>query len=107
MPMRVCACVGGSKGIGLMIAAGFVQNGKYHEERRPSTLRYGLCTGATVYIFSRKPDTAAADALDRQGAASAGRCYAMACDVSDHEQIKAVAAEIAKREHAVHVRPSA
>jgi hypothetical protein len=90
--MRTCdavsvrAYLGGSKGIGLMIAAGFVQN------------------GATVYIFSRKPDTAAADALDRQGAASGGKCYAMACDVSDHEQIKQVSAEIAKRERAVHVR---
>jgi len=64
---------GGSKGIGLMIAAAFVQ------------------AGCQVFIFSRKPDEAAAASLQARGP---GTCRAMACDVLDDVAIKRVAAEI-------------
>jgi NAD(P)-dependent dehydrogenase (short-subunit alcohol dehydrogenase family) len=74
---------GGSKGIGLMIASGFVQN------------------GARVYIFSRNPATEIAAALSEKGP---GVCVSMTCDVSDRAQIDAVVAQVsAKESGGVHV----
>jgi len=64
---------GGSKGIGLMLAAGFVQQ------------------GCNVFIFSRKTDQAAADALNKVGP---GKCTALSCDVVDEAAVVAVAASV-------------
>ena len=74
---KVIVVTGGSKGIGLMIASGFVQN------------------GARVYIFSRKPAMEAAAALSARGP---GSCVALQCDVADRAQIDAVAAQVGAAE---------
>jgi NAD(P)-dependent dehydrogenase (short-subunit alcohol dehydrogenase family) len=79
---RVCIVTGGSKGVGLMIASGLVQN------------------GARVYIFSRKPDHATAEKLTTMGP---GSCISMACDVTDRSALDSVAAEIGAKEDAVHL----
>ena len=79
---KVCVVTGGSKGVGLMITSGLVQN------------------GATVYSFSRKPDHATAEKLTAMGP---GKCISMACDVTQREQLDAVFAEISAREDAVHL----
>ena len=59
---KVVVVTGGSKGIGLMLAAGFVQN------------------GAKVYIFSRKPALDAAAALT--ALPGPGSCVALQCGKS-------------------------
>ncbi|GBG27059.1 Dehydrogenase/reductase SDR family member 4 [Hondaea fermentalgiana] len=64
---------GGSRGIGYMIASCFVQQ------------------GCNVFIFSRKPDHEAADALTQKGP---GKCYSMVCDVADAQAIETVAKEV-------------
>jgi NAD(P)-dependent dehydrogenase (short-subunit alcohol dehydrogenase family) len=74
---KVIVVTGGSKGIGLMIASGFVQN------------------GARVYIFSRKPAMEAATALSARGP---GSCVALQCDVADRAQIDVVAAQVGAAE---------
>ena len=74
---KVIVVTGGSKGIGLMIASGFVQN------------------GARVYIFSRKPALEAATALSARGP---GSCVALQCDVADRAQIDVVAAQVGAAE---------
>lgn len=68
---------GGTKGIGLMISAGFVQN------------------GADVYMFSRKPDQEVAKLLTSKGP---GKAFSFACDVMDEKSILQVRDEIAKLE---------
>jgi 2-deoxy-D-gluconate 3-dehydrogenase len=75
---RVALVTGGSRGIGRMIAAGFLES------------------GAKVYISSRKADAcdATADALRRHG----GECASIPMDVSTVEGCRALAAEIARRE---------
>ena len=75
---KVVVVTGGSKGIGLMIAAGFVQN------------------GAKCYIFSRKPAMEAAAALN--ALPGSGSCVALQCDVADRAQIDAVTAHISAAE---------
>ncbi|KAI9221069.1 hypothetical protein BC828DRAFT_382042 [Blastocladiella britannica] len=76
---KVVLITGGSRGIGLMIAAGFVQN------------------GAKVYITARsaKINDAAAAALTKQGP---GKCVSIPGDLQSVEDIKAIVAEIAKHE---------
>ncbi|CAK8995233.1 Rhamnolipids biosynthesis 3-oxoacyl-[acyl-carrier-protein] reductase (3-ketoacyl-acyl carrier protein reductase) [Durusdinium trenchii] len=64
---------GGSKGIGYMLASAFVQQ------------------GCQVFIFSRKPDEAAAKALNDQGP---GKCTSYACDVADQDAIQRVKAQV-------------
>jgi len=64
---------GGSKGIGSMLAAGFVQQ------------------GCNVFIFSRKPEFGAAKTLNELGK---GKCWAFACDVSKQEAIESVVSEV-------------
>ena len=77
-----CIVSGGSKGIGLMIAAGLVQN------------------GAHVWIFSRTPDHEVAEQLTSRGP---GTCQSLACDISDREAIDGVVAEIANQVDRVHL----
>ena len=68
---------GGTKGLGLMIAYGLVQN------------------GARVHVCSRKPDEAVAAQLTKMGP---GKAISYACNVENEEDIKRVRDEIAKAE---------
>jgi NAD(P)-dependent dehydrogenase (short-subunit alcohol dehydrogenase family) len=75
---------GGARGIGLMIAAGFVAN------------------GATVYIASRSAD-ACETAARRLTAAGPGTCHALAADLGTETGCAALAAALKSRERALHV----
>jgi NAD(P)-dependent dehydrogenase (short-subunit alcohol dehydrogenase family) len=79
---KVAVVTGGSRGIGEMIARGFVE------------------AGARVYISSRKRDACeeVAAALSKSGSA-----IAVPADVGTEAGVKHLAAEIAKREPALHV----
>lgn len=79
---RVAVVTGGSRGIGLMIARGFVE------------------AGARVYICSRSAadcDRAAA------GLAGAGECVPLPADLSTLAGIEAFVAALGEREPAIHV----
>ena len=79
---RVALVTGGSRGIGRMIAAGF------------------LAQGAKVYISSRKAtacDTTAAEL------SSIGPCLSLPFDVSTVEGVRSLAAEITRREPALDI----
>ncbi|KAJ3369981.1 hypothetical protein GGF31_004831 [Allomyces arbusculus] len=81
---KVVLVTGGSRGIGLMIAAGFVAN------------------GAKVYINARsaKVCDAAAAALTKQGP---GQCISIPADLQSMDDIKALVAKVAERETKLHV----
>jgi NAD(P)-dependent dehydrogenase (short-subunit alcohol dehydrogenase family) len=72
---RVALITGGSRGIGRMIAAGYVAQ------------------GAKVYVSSRK-----AEACEETSAELGANCIALPQDISTVEGCKALAAELAKRE---------
>ena len=72
---RIALVTGGSRGIGRMIAAGFIAQ------------------GATVYVSSRK-----ADACEETAADLGERCHALPQDVSTVAGCKALAAQLAERE---------
>ncbi|NML47967.1 SDR family oxidoreductase [Ramlibacter sp. G-1-2-2] len=74
---RVALVTGGSRGIGRMIAAGYLRQ------------------GARVYISARKAQ--ACDATARELSAL-GTCISLPADVSGMEGVQALAAEIEKRE---------
>lgn len=75
---RIALITGGSRGIGRMIAAGFIAH------------------GAKVYISSRK--ASACDSTAAELAAGGGRCVSLPQDVSTVEGCKALAAAYARHE---------
>ncbi|KAI8093646.1 uncharacterized protein BX664DRAFT_111732 [Halteromyces radiatus] len=77
---KVCLITGGGRGIGLMIAKGFVS------------------AGAKVYISSRNGDVChqVAKELTEQGP---GQCFAIAADLQKLEDIQHLVVELGKREH--------
>ena len=75
---RVALITGGSRGIGKMIAAGYI------------------ASGAKVYITARK--AAACDATAAELSANGGECISIPIDVSTVEGCKRLAEEIGKRE---------
>jgi NAD(P)-dependent dehydrogenase (short-subunit alcohol dehydrogenase family) len=79
---RVALVTGGSRGIGRMIAAGF------------------LAQGAKVYISSRK--AAACDATAAE-LSRVGLCISLPADVSTVDGARALAAEVARREPALDI----
>ena len=79
---RTALVTGGSRGIGRMIAAGF------------------LAQGAKVYITARK--AAACDQTARELSAL-GECISLPIDVSSVEGCKALAGELAKREDSLDI----
>ena len=77
---KVALVTGGSRGIGEMIAAGF------------------LAQGAKVYISSRKADVCNATA-QRLSEAYGGECISLPADLSRMEGVEALAMALAEREH--------
>jgi NAD(P)-dependent dehydrogenase (short-subunit alcohol dehydrogenase family) len=79
---KVALVTGGSRGIGLMIARGLVAN------------------GVRTYVSSRKPEACQATAaeLSREG-----ECIPLPADVSTEAECRRLAAELARREPALHV----
>ena len=75
---RTALVTGGSRGIGKMIAAGFIEY------------------GAKVYISARKAD--ACDATAAELSAKGGTCISLPQDISTVEGCRALAAEFRKRE---------
>ncbi len=82
---RVALVTGGSRGIGRMIAAGFMQQ------------------GARVYITSRKAAACDATAADLSAMGYAGSCISMPGDVSTVAAAKELAAALATREVALDI----
>ncbi len=79
---KVALVTGGSRGIGLMIARGFVEN------------------GARTYISSRKADVCdrVADELSEHGS-----CISLPADLSSLAEIKRLAGELGEREDALNI----
>jgi NAD(P)-dependent dehydrogenase (short-subunit alcohol dehydrogenase family) len=88
---KTALVTGGSRGIGLMIARGFVE------------------AGAKVYISSRKAEVCDEVAAElSQGAAEpgsdrGGTCLSLPADLSDDAEVARLAAELANREERLHV----
>lgn len=79
---KVALVTGGSRGIGLMIARGFVEN------------------GARVYISSRKAEACQAAAEELSGS---GECLALAADLATDEGRAALVAFITERENSLDI----
>ena len=79
---KVALVTGGSRGIGLMIARGFVE------------------AGARVYISSRKKEVCDQVAKDLS---ARGTCVSIPADLSREDQIQRLAAELGERESSLHV----
>src|SRR3954470_19738293 len=79
---RVALVTGGSRGIGRMIAAGFLRQ------------------GAKVYITARKAETCEQTARELS---PLGTCIALPADVSTVEACQALAVEIGQREHTLDI----
>ena len=79
---RVALVTGGSRGIGRMIAAGFLRQ------------------GAKVYITARKAETCEQTARELS---TLGTCIALPADVSTVEACQALAVEIGQREHTLDI----
>ena len=79
---KVALVTGGSRGIGLMIARGFVE------------------AGARVYISARKADACEAAAAELS---KHGTCIALPADLSTEAEARRLAEAIAAREPALHI----
>ena len=79
---KVAVVTGGSRGIGLMIARGFVE------------------AGAKVYISSRKADVCDATAAELS---KSGKCVSVPGDVGTEAGCRALADAVAAREERVHI----
>jgi NAD(P)-dependent dehydrogenase (short-subunit alcohol dehydrogenase family) len=79
---KVALVTGGSRGIGLMIARGFVEN------------------GAKVYISSRKQEVCDKVAAELS---KSGTCISLPADLSREAECNRLAAELASREPALHI----
>jgi NAD(P)-dependent dehydrogenase (short-subunit alcohol dehydrogenase family) len=79
---KTALVTGGSRGIGLMIARGFVE------------------AGAKVYISSRKAEVCEEVAAQLS---EAGTCIPIAADLSQHDECQRLANEIAEREPRLHI----
>ncbi|MCW8836987.1 MAG: SDR family oxidoreductase [Rhodospirillales bacterium] len=79
---KVALVTGGSRGIGAMIARGFVEN------------------GAKTYISSRKADVC--DQVAKELSAH-GECISLPADLSSQEEITRLAKELSARESALHI----
>ena len=79
---KVALVTGGSSGIGLMIARGFVE------------------AGARVYISSRKADVCEKVAAELS---TVGSCEAIPANLSTEEACRTLAGQIAEREPALHI----
>jgi len=79
---KVVLVTGGSRGIGLMIARGFVEG------------------GARVYISARKAEACDAAAAELS---KLGTCNSIPADVAEPAEVERLAAEVAAREPALHV----
>lgn len=79
---KTAVVTGGSRGIGLMIARGFVE------------------AGAKVYISSRKADVCAEIAAELS---KIGECIALPADLSTEDECQRLANEIADRESELHI----
>jgi len=79
---KIAVVTGGSRGIGLMIAQGFVE------------------AGAKVYISSRKAEVC--EQVAEQLSAN-GECIALPADLSTEEECRRLAGEIAEREERLHI----
>jgi NAD(P)-dependent dehydrogenase (short-subunit alcohol dehydrogenase family) len=79
---KTAVVTGGSRGIGLMIARGYVE------------------AGARVYISSRKAEVCeqVAEELSR-----AGECVALPADLSSEDECRRLAAAVAERERQLHI----
>ncbi len=79
---KTALVTGGSRGIGLMIARGFVD------------------AGAKVYISSRKADVCAEVAAELS---ASGECFALPADLSTEDECIRLAAELSEREPALDI----
>ncbi|MFN2641095.1 MAG: SDR family oxidoreductase [Actinomycetota bacterium] len=79
---KVAVVTGGSRGIGLMIARGFVES------------------GARVYISSRKADACDASAKELS---AIGECISVPADLSNEDGAKHLADQVSERETELHI----
>jgi NAD(P)-dependent dehydrogenase (short-subunit alcohol dehydrogenase family) len=79
---KTALVTGGSRGIGLMIARGYVE------------------AGARVYISSRKKDVCDEVAAELS---KAGTCFSLPADLSTEEECRRLASELATQEDALHI----
>ena len=79
---KTAVVTGGTRGIGLMIARGFVQ------------------AGARVYVSSRKPEVCEEVSSDLS---KEGTCFGIAADLSSQAECDRLASEVADRESALHI----
>ena len=79
---KTALVTGGSRGIGLMIARGFVE------------------AGAKVYISSRKAEVCEKVAAELS---AIGECIALPANLASEDECRRLAAEVAEREDALHI----